>query len=440
MPNYASLSVHVGELIAAVADKMSPSDLGVLAASLADLLEIKKKKSLKFALAVHLWDEFRNAEFLAGFGKDRVDSLEVLKFAFQVAEGPGEACTTIAGLNEAGAFGDDETIDSEGFITALHEGIQGWSKGGSILSVEPIARLLHGFASEMDTFSQLGKFLAAFLNNEQARRLPAAIINGVLEALCGSDDVRDLAGKPEHLIEAVPSQYEALLTENLLMWDGEDSDSDRDEKGHLKGFVCDDDEVEFSGSGGDDSDSSSEEEDSSSSSSSSSSESSDSEEQGSRKNAKKAANRKDSPQKRKLIKAGDKKHAGDKRKRKDSSSDSDADSTSSSSSSDVEAKSAAKRPRKEEAKEESKKSTLSSAPTAAPTTTTGRPGMKAGKQITVKKKPADTSSESEDSESSSSEDERRSRKDKKKSKKKEGKEKDRPDVSRFFEHSATRDR
>lgn len=488
MPDYPDLKINAKELLDRVADSMDPGDLGRLTAAIADIAGVSKKKSFKFAMAMGLWESFAQPEFNAGFGQERIDSVELLKFAFRIHQTPGSVCTAIQRLCEAGSFGDDDKINSDAFMAELHDGIQRWASLNYAITVDAVAKLLYGFVSEVDTYSQLGDFLSAFLRHDKIKHLPAALVDGVLIALCASDDVKDLCGEPEDFVEAVPSRYEPLITEHLLLrrgrgggGDGDSSDGDDssvDEKtGHLKGFVVDDDddedEEDEEGSDSVSLSSSSPSSSSSSSSSASSVSSSSSEDSSSRK---KGARKSKGTPKKKLVKRADRKKedddeegkgnkkqtqakVGSKRKRASSDDDHDDSSSSSNTSSDdgeesdnsrERARQAAKRPKKAvgdddddegeegERRESSKgarssSSSSSAAAVGSSSSSSSRrfapppPGMKAGKQSTV----AERRKEEKKTE------------DKKNKKKRDGGKKEgsaRVDVSRFFETSAARDR
>jgi len=147
----------------------------------------------------------------------------------------GEAVLTLLSLAASGAL----NLHSRGALGELHKGIHSWH-------VEPQARLVGNLAGELNSFASAGLFLHLLLDSKECGWSKEHSTQ-LLRSVVAQDNVKDLAGNPADLLAALP-QYKADIEEDLFAAVNDSDASDADECGDLAGFVCGDDEVEYSGS------------------------------------------------------------------------------------------------------------------------------------------------------------------------------------------------
>lgn len=228
--------ISVYALLHAAAPVLDSLSLGQLVGVLAEELRPRapRKAVLSLLRATGLAGKLRDAEFVEGVGPSRFKSCRLLRFVFSSTASPSEAITACASLLAAGAL----RLRSPSAFAALHEGARGWRP-------EVLGALAGALAGEMDSFRAAGAFLGGLLASPVSRLEPAEAA-ALLRAVAAREDVRDLAGDPNDFLNALPPDLADEVEEELLAAVGDSGASDADGAGNLAGFVCADDEVEFS--------------------------------------------------------------------------------------------------------------------------------------------------------------------------------------------------
>jgi hypothetical protein len=208
--------------------------LGRLVGVLADLLHpaSPRRGVLRLLLGSGLQARLYAPEFLEGVGASRLNSARLVRHTFSSAAGPGEALRGLAALASAGVL----NLHSRRALAELHAGMAGWH-------VDARIALVGRLASEFESFAQVGLFLRLLLDSPARSGAPGeagALLRGVMAL----EDVRDLAGSSRDLMDALPEHAEDIAAG----LGAEEAASDADEEGNLAGFVCGDDEVDFSSS------------------------------------------------------------------------------------------------------------------------------------------------------------------------------------------------
>jgi hypothetical protein len=204
--------------------------LGRLLACVTDLLHpgCAKRGLLKVLLASGLRGHLYSAEFLEGVGRSRLNTRRLIRHTFVHSEGAAEASRGLLALSAAGVL----NLHSRRALQELHAGMAGWHMDGRTL-------LLGRLASEFESFTQLGLFLRLLLD---APGCPPGQGEALVRGVLALEDVRDLVGSSKELKEALP-EFQGIIDQALQ---AEEAASDEDEEGNLQGFVCGDDEVEYS--------------------------------------------------------------------------------------------------------------------------------------------------------------------------------------------------
>ena len=210
--------------------------LGRLVGVLADLLHpaSPRRGVLRLLLGSGLQARLYAPEFLEGVGASRLNSARLVRHTFSCAAGPGEALRGLAALASAGVL----NLHSRRALAELHAGMAGWH-------VDARIALLGRLASELESFAQVGLFLRLLLDSPARSGAPGDA-GALLRGIAALEDVRDLAGSSRDLMDALPEHAEDIAAG----LGAEEAASDEDEEGNLAGFVCGDDEVEFSSSEG----------------------------------------------------------------------------------------------------------------------------------------------------------------------------------------------
>jgi hypothetical protein len=244
------VSLPVADVLSRASGVLPAAELGALAGTLADACGCARgARALLFLASFGLWPRLRDGEFVAGFGARRLPAARLLRLAARAAAagaagaGASPAAAALAAarallsLHGAGAL-DAADLVSPRALAALHGVAAGWPEAGGART-RAAAHLLRGLVGEMESFAAAGAFLAALFAAPECALAPAAQ-RDVLAEVCACDDVRDLAGSPRALMDALPAHAAAIA---VALADGA-HDSDADEEGNLAGFV--DDSIVFS--------------------------------------------------------------------------------------------------------------------------------------------------------------------------------------------------
>ena len=247
---YATLPV--AEVLSRAEAALEAAELGALAGTLADAVGCARgARALLFLATFGLWPRLRDGEFVAGFGARRLApaAARLLRLTGVAAATPGAAARALLALLGAGALDAADLLTPRALV-ALHGALRARGSAAAAAAAAPPAAaaeaaaaaaavLLRGIISEMDGFASAGVFIAAFFASD-ACELPLAAQRDVMARVCASADVRDLAGSPRALMDALPAH--ALAIAEALA--AADDDSDADDAGNLAGFV--DDEIAYS--------------------------------------------------------------------------------------------------------------------------------------------------------------------------------------------------
>ena len=239
-------ALPLSEVISIASRVLDDGSLGALSGGLACAAGASRGSALLLFLArFGLWPRLADAEFVAGLrGASapsapplRLSGPRVIRLALATAASAPRGAAAVLSLLRAGAL-DGGDLLSRRSLAALH-GLLRVPEGEAAAGA-----LLAGVAGDMDSFAEVGALLARFLAGAGAAAppLPPAQARAIIARVCASEDVRDLAGSPQALMAALPAHAEAIAEALAAAAD----DSDADEAGNLAGFVCGDDQIEYS--------------------------------------------------------------------------------------------------------------------------------------------------------------------------------------------------
>ena len=246
MEYLGAATINLVALVRAAVQTAPPHTAGALVALLAAQKDLTRAQTLGLLLLADAFASLESPEFVDGLGERRPKTKQLIRAALELT--PGAAVRCILAMNSSGAL---NLIDSAA-MAELHTAITAW---GGDDAIPAVVMLLRGVLGDTDTFAQAGALLAMFVDSRECT-LSTRALDSILESALDSADVRDLAGEPQDLLGYLPDHASVVGRALASVAAGDADESDADSVGNLKGFVAEDDEVDFDSdfSGNDDAD------------------------------------------------------------------------------------------------------------------------------------------------------------------------------------------